>query len=483
MMNREKTDIAYNDSSKEDKEILMFHSIEYSNLKLAVIENLWREKILSPLSIEDICQLIVGDIDFDKEDGPIDAVEEFLLSINISDEDLLKLTTLKWEKDNYIARLIWPGWDGEDDYFHIESFEGIEALKNLRSIKGNLFAFDDCEPLPLLCYLETIDIENELFTNIVSYPVMKLAPLLDILKLNSLTITAEPVAENKKAEKELLKEVPYVDIRWQEVDSETKALRLYDNIDFTTPADKKLELLNQIVELRPNIGGYYRERAHIYFRKMNDSEKALADINKAIELEEMNDFSVQNFSLRAEIYKDFREYDKAISDYTTVIDFKNDKLKDAREEILYRGRIYRVLKEYNKAIADYRLFLELYNLGTLYFKVCLELIEIYICIQDYIAAESLLKEHLMDLFSQKKRKYCRFEGIYSLLKYIIFLHTGTGEGFELNRLKELKKQWRWDYSHLELWLWENEFEERDNEVIREIIAYLKGYSKSGFKHE
>ncbi len=446
----------------------LFGCIKDANLRLAVIDNLWREKII-PLSTEDICTKIGPDINKDG-DEPIDEIEAFLMEMNIADEHLLQLQTFIWETDSAVSRVIWPTWDGKDHYFHVESIKGIEVLKNLKSISGNLFAINDLAPLPLLCRLKTIDIANELFYE--ASPEMKLRPLLDILDLKNLTINAEPVAENIKAEKALLEEIPNVNIRWEEADSEFKAKRLYYQITCTMPADERLELLSSAIALNQNNYTYFRDRAKIYLKDLKDPEKALIEINRSIELCcDTNDYAGFNYSLRAEIYEAMKEYEKAVSDYSKVIALQPDS--DVTWEIWKQTQIYRVLKEYKKAIPGYLSHLK-NNFESSNYKNYIELLEIYICVHEYEEALLLLKDYPLysETVHEKKKSY--FEGIFSLLQYIIHLHTDRAKNLELNRLKALGRQWEWDYSHLELWVQGNGLPKKDNEVIREMIAHLKG---------
>ncbi len=65
---------------------------------------------------------------------PIPAVENYLRQYPPQETDLLKLDSLSLDGGDAIYGWIWPQWDGEDDYFSIRSFEGIEACRNITSI-------------------------------------------------------------------------------------------------------------------------------------------------------------------------------------------------------------------------------------------------------------------------------------------------------------------------------------------------------------
>ena len=67
----------------------------------------------------------------------------------------------------------------------------------------------------------------------------------------------------------------------------------------------------------------YRNRARLYAYNLNDNEKALIDINKAIEL----DPSIEgNFYYRALFYRDIGEYNKALLDFNKAIELVPDDM-------------------------------------------------------------------------------------------------------------------------------------------------------------
>ncbi len=100
---------------------------------------------------------------------------------------------------------------------------------------------------------------------------------------------------------------------------------------------------------------------------LKESQKAIADYNKAIELK--SDYALAYYN-RGNAYDDLREYQKAIADYSKAIELNSDYATAYNN----RGIVYKNLKDYQKAIADYTKAIELkpdyasayYNRGNAY---------------------------------------------------------------------------------------------------------------------
>jgi tetratricopeptide (TPR) repeat protein len=89
---------------------------------------------------------------------------------------------------------------------------------------------------------------------------------------------------------------------------------------------------------------YYRS---LCYSEIGDSENAIKDINKCIEMGDGNDYYA--LSRRALIYEEAGLYDKAIADYTTLIEM------EPMSVFLYyrRGWCYELAGDDRKAMEDY----------------------------------------------------------------------------------------------------------------------------------
>ena len=73
----------------------------------------------------------------------IPEMDNFFRSLEICEDDLLKITTLWFDGGNDIYHLIRPFWSGEDDDFDILSVDGFEHLKNLESVHNHAMISDE----------------------------------------------------------------------------------------------------------------------------------------------------------------------------------------------------------------------------------------------------------------------------------------------------------------------------------------------------
>ena len=65
----------------------------------------------------------------------ISEIDAFFRSVEITADDLSKITSLCFDGGNAIYQLIRPFWDGEDGDFDVLSVDGFEYLKNLGLIR------------------------------------------------------------------------------------------------------------------------------------------------------------------------------------------------------------------------------------------------------------------------------------------------------------------------------------------------------------
>lgn len=80
--------------------------------------------------------------------------------------------------------------------------------------------------------------------------------------------------------------------------------------------------LERALQVNPNSARAYRWRAYLnYYGNFDDTNKlnrALSDVNKAIEIDPNY---LDAYELRADIYKWFENYEKAVEDYTYILEY------------------------------------------------------------------------------------------------------------------------------------------------------------------
>jgi len=116
----------------------------------------------------------------------------------------------------------------------------------------------------------------------------------------------------------------------------------------TGELSKALKDLNQALKIQPENGDFYYSRAQVYER-LEDTDLALADLAKAVELITSGLGRSMAFSQRAGIYQKQGRLDESIKDYTQAIRLA--------PQFAYhfdnRGNVYFEKQSYEKAIADY----------------------------------------------------------------------------------------------------------------------------------
>jgi len=109
--------------------------------------------------------------------------------------------------------------------------------------------------------------------------------------------------------------------------------------------------LNKAIELEPNNAAAYKYRGNLHM-DYGRTEQAEADFAQALRLNP-NDWEV--YSLRAFAYGNRGQWDKAIDDYTQAIKLKSNDFS----LYLARGRMYQQSRNYTQAIADFTRAIEI----------------------------------------------------------------------------------------------------------------------------
>ena len=71
---------------------------------------------------------------FELDGAVLEPFLTFFENIVLTKEDLEKVTEICFDDGNEIYEIIYPGWDGEDEFFEVHSVNGFEKLKNLKKV-------------------------------------------------------------------------------------------------------------------------------------------------------------------------------------------------------------------------------------------------------------------------------------------------------------------------------------------------------------
>ena len=104
------------------------------NFKLAVIDALLDKKTSFSDELETLKNKYCDTFEINEDESPIEEIAEYFEALNLEDKDLDQVTEICFDGGNEIYFYICPDWDGEDDYFDINSIEGYRKLKNLKSV-------------------------------------------------------------------------------------------------------------------------------------------------------------------------------------------------------------------------------------------------------------------------------------------------------------------------------------------------------------
>ena len=116
-----------------------------------------------------------------------------------------------------------------------------------------------------------------------------------------------------------------------------------------------MEDFSKAIEIAPkNYAGYSGRGGALVAQNQNDA--ALADLNKALELKPDD---AQTLRFRASGYKNLKQYDLAIQDYTAVLSKSDPNSSDqaklaAADLFAKRGYVYSLAQQYENAINDYK---------------------------------------------------------------------------------------------------------------------------------
>ena len=107
------------------------------NLKLAVLSELIDKGHIDIGDPQDLYDHVLGrHFDLEQEGyEPVPEARDFLARFPLSQELLDQVTSIEFDGSSTSYVYINYFWDGESDEFTILSFDGIEALRNLKSIR------------------------------------------------------------------------------------------------------------------------------------------------------------------------------------------------------------------------------------------------------------------------------------------------------------------------------------------------------------
>lgn len=117
-----------------DKYIDKMGIFEDLNFKLVVIEALLDKEPTFQDKLETLIEKYSESYEWHTGADTIKEMLQFFSELHIEEKDLDKITELCFDGGNEIYHYIKPDWDGEDSFFDIQSINGFEYLKNLKSI-------------------------------------------------------------------------------------------------------------------------------------------------------------------------------------------------------------------------------------------------------------------------------------------------------------------------------------------------------------
>jgi len=115
------------------------------NFKLVVIESLIELNVLAEEigELEDEFAASAPD-----ESGIITGIRDTLQALKISDSQLQQITRLTFDAAGDIYHVLSPGWNGEDNAFHVKDISDCRLLQNLENfIVLTMLGCDDLSPL------------------------------------------------------------------------------------------------------------------------------------------------------------------------------------------------------------------------------------------------------------------------------------------------------------------------------------------------
>ncbi|URZ04305.1 DUF6892 domain-containing protein [Clostridium felsineum] len=104
------------------------------NFKLVVVDALLDKEPSFEAEINNIKEKYTQNYDYYTEYKPIKEMLDYISRLELTIEDLDKITELYFDGGNEIYFYLQPDWDGEDEKFDIKSVEGFQNLRNLKSV-------------------------------------------------------------------------------------------------------------------------------------------------------------------------------------------------------------------------------------------------------------------------------------------------------------------------------------------------------------
>lgn len=150
---------------------------------------------------------------------------------------------------------------------------------------------------------------------------------------------------------------------------------------------KVIEEYTEKIVKNPNNIDYYIDRGDIYF-SIRELEKALEDYSKVIELSSYsNSTKGRYYRDRGYTYYCLKEYKKAIEDFSKAIELEPTD----RDYHNNRGNAYYYLKEYEKAVEDYSKAIKDYSCALEFKSICEEVEDLEKIISGHL--DSDFKKH------------------------------------------------------------------------------------------
>ena len=123
-------------------------------------------------------------------------IEEYFGTLDLKTFPLEKIEKLTWASYSEIVFNIWGNYDGEDDYFALQSLEGIEICPNIKRIHIEyVWSVTDLAPLSKLNQLEEITV----FSGKIK--VNSLKPLQELPNLKKIYLQGLVFADQEETDK------------------------------------------------------------------------------------------------------------------------------------------------------------------------------------------------------------------------------------------------------------------------------------------
>ncbi len=129
------------------------------------------------------------------------------------------------------------------------------------------------------------------------------------------------------------------------IDLHKKAVALWKNGKYTNP-NQALRLLNKAVAKDPKFANVYSNRGNVY-RDLKQYPKALNDYNKSISLDPSH---VKAYNYRGNIYYEQKKYQQALNDYNQCLRLK----PNYTFAYINRGLVFYQLKSKSRACKDFK---------------------------------------------------------------------------------------------------------------------------------